>query len=196
MAAPSVAGVAALLLDASSDYQSQPALARARLMASAVRPDAWLEDAAAFPLTNTMGPGDLQALYGMGKVSARMSVLDRDQADGWAGGGAIAEVEDESQYAYSDIEVPEGASRLDVVLTWDEPPTEAIATPVLNDLDLWLDRGADCDDGPCGEQSSMSRIDNVEWIVAARTPSRARTGPRSCRAASTPHRRRRPSPGR
>ena len=165
MAAPSVAGVAALLLDANSDYQSQPALARARLMASAVRPDAWLENSAAFPSTNTSGPGDLQALYGLGKVSARMSMLDRDQADGWAGGGAIAEVEDESQYAYSDIEVPEGTSRLDVVLTWDEPPTEAIATPVLNDLDLWVDRDADCDDGPCGEQSSMSRIDNVEWIV-------------------------------
>ena len=61
--------------------------------------------------------------------------------------------------------MPEGTSRLDVVLTWDEPPTEAIATPVLNDLDLWLDRDADCDDGPCGEQSSTSRIDNVEWIV-------------------------------
>ena len=165
MAAPSVSGVAALLLDANSDYQSQPALARARLMASAVRPDAWLENSAAFPSTNTSGPGTLQALYGMGKVSARMAVLDRDQVDGWTGGGAVADVEDENQYAYSDIEVPEGASRLDVVLTWDEPPTEAIATPVLNDLDLWLDRGADCDDGPCGEQSSVSRIDNVEWIV-------------------------------
>ena len=122
-------------------------------------------DAAAFPSTNTGGPGTLQALYGMGKVSARMAVLDRDQVDGWTGGGAVADVEDESDYVYSDIEVPEGASRLDVVLTWDEPPTEAIATPVLNDLDLWLDRGADCDDGPCGEQSSVSRIDNVEWIV-------------------------------
>ena len=165
MAAPSVAGVAALLLDANPDYRSQPALARARLMVSAVRPNAWLEDAVAFPSTNTSGPGDLQAQYGMGKVSARLAALDRDQADGWAGGGAVAEVADESQYAYSDIEVPEGASRLDVVLTWDEPPTEAIATPVLNDLDLWLDRGADCDDGPCGEQSSVSRIDNVEWIV-------------------------------
>ena len=165
MAAPSVAGVAALLLDANPDYQSEPALARARLMASAVRPDAWLENSAAFPSTNTSGPGDLQALYGLGKVSARTAVLDRDQVDGWAGGGAVALVEDESEYAYSDIEVPEGTSRLDVVLTWDEPPTEAIATPVLNDLDLWLDRGADCDDGPCGEQSSMSRIDNVEWIV-------------------------------
>ena len=165
MATPSVAGVAALLLDAQPEYQSQPALARARLMASAVRPDAWLEEAAMFPSTNTSGPGNLQALYGLGKASARLVVLDRNQADGWVGGGAVAEVEDESNYTYTDIEVPEGASRLDVVLTWDEPPTEAIATPVLNDLDLWLDRDADCDDGPCGEQSSVSRIDNVEWII-------------------------------
>ena len=165
MAAPSVAGVAAQLLDAGAPYRSRPALARARLMASAVRPDAWLEDSASFPTTNTHGPGKLQALYGMGKVSARTAVLDRDRADGWVGGAAIAEVEDESQYAYSDIDVPEGASRLDLVLTWDEPPTEAIATPVLNDLDLWLDTGADCGDGPCGERSSVSRIDNVEWIV-------------------------------
>ena len=165
MAAPSVAGVAALLLDANPDYKNQPALARARLMASAIRPDVWLGHANAVPLTNTGGPGNLQAQNGLGKVSARLAVLDRDQADGWAGGGAVAEFKDESEYAYSDIEVPEGASRLDVVLTWDEPPTEAIATPVLNDLDLWLDRDADCDDGPCGEQSSASRIDNVEWIV-------------------------------
>ena len=165
MAAPSVAGVAALLLDADPGYRGQPALARAKLMASAVRPDVWLEDAAAFPSTNTGGPGFLQALYGLGKVSARLAVLDRDEVDGWTGGSALADVEDEDQYAYSDIEVPEGTSRLDVVLTWDEPPTEVIATPVLNDLDLWLDRGADCDDGPCGEQSSVSRIDNVEWIV-------------------------------
>ena len=125
MAAPSVAGVAALLLDAKPEYQSQPALTRARLMSSAVRPDAWLEEAAMFPSTNTSGPGNLQALYGLGKASARMAVLDRNQADGWVGGGAVAEVEDESNYTYTDIEVPEGASCLDVVLTWDEPPTEA-----------------------------------------------------------------------
>ena len=165
MAAPSVAGVAALLMDAVPDYRSQPALARARLMASAVRPDAWLQDETVFPSTNSNGPGRLQAMYGMGRVSARLAVVDRAQADGWTGGGAVAEMEDETEYSYSDIVVPEGASRLDVVLTWDEPPSEAIATPVLNDLDLWLDRDADCDDGPCGEQSSISRIDNVEWIV-------------------------------
>ena len=165
MAAPAVAGAAALLMDADPDYRSRPALARARLMASAIRPDVWLDNAAAFPTTNTGGPGDLQAEYGMGKVSARIAVLDRDRTDGWAGGAVVADVADEDEYAFTDITVPAGASRLDVVMTWDEPPSEAIATPVLNDLDLWLDADADCNDGPCGEQSSTSRIDNVEWIV-------------------------------
>ena len=165
MAAPSVAGVAALLLDANPGYRAQPALVRARLMASAIRPDAWLEAEAAFPSTNSDGPGTLQAEYGMGKVSARLAVLDRDRTDGWRGGGAAAEINSEDEYSYVDVEVPEDSTRLDVVLTWDEPPSEAIATPVLNDLDLWVDAGGDCADGACGEHASTSRIDNVEWIV-------------------------------
>ena len=164
MSSPSTAGVAALLMDAVPAYREQPALTRARLMASAIRPDAWLEDAAAFPLTNTNGPGTLQVQYGLGKVSARTSVLNRDRADGWTGGGAVAELED-GEYAYQDIHVPEGASRLDLVMTWDEPPTDTIASAVLNDLDLWLDRGGDCGATACGEHVSASRVDNVEWII-------------------------------
>ena len=101
---------------------------------------------------------------GLGKVSARTSVLNRDRADGWSGGGAISELRD-GQYAYQDIQVPEGASRLDLVLTWDEPPTDNIGSAVLNDLDLWLDRDADCGAVPCGEHVSSSRVDNVEWII-------------------------------
>ena len=50
-------------------------------------------------------------------------------------------------------------------MTWDEPPTDAIGSSVLNDLDLWLDEGADCGGTTCGEHSSTSRVDNVEWIV-------------------------------
>ena len=42
MASPTVAGIAALLMDASPEHQEKPALVRARLMASAIRPDAWL----------------------------------------------------------------------------------------------------------------------------------------------------------
>ena len=92
MASPTVAGVAALLMDAVPGYQLQPAAVRSRLMASAIRPDAWLEDPAAFPLTNSNGPGFLQSKYGLGKVSARTGILDSGHADGWFGGSATAEV--------------------------------------------------------------------------------------------------------
>ena len=151
-------------MDAIPGYQSQPAATRARLMASAVRPDAWLEDATAFPLDNSAGPGWMQARYGLGRVSAHTAVLNHDIADGWFGGAATAEVRD-GEYVFVDIEVPAGAGRLDIALTWDEPPADVVVAPVLNDLDLWLDHGADCADGPCGERSSTSRIDNVEWII-------------------------------
>ena len=164
MASPSVAGVAALLMDAVPSHRDHPALARARLMASAVKPDAWFEDAGAFPTDNTSGPGTVNARFGLGKVSARTSILDRDRSDGWTNGSVTAAFED-GEYAYHDIEVPEGASRLDVVLTWDEPPTDAIANAVLNDLDLWLDQGGDCAEVQCGEHSSASRKDNVEWVI-------------------------------
>ncbi len=164
MSSPTVAGVAALLMDAAPEHREHPALARARLMAGAIRPDAWLDAPDAFPTTNTGGPGPMQAQYGLGKVSARTSALSRDGSGGWIGGGAISELQ-EGEYAHHDIEVPEGTSRLDLVMTWDEPPADAIASTVLNDLDLWLDRDGDCEEAACGEQSSASRVDNVEWIV-------------------------------
>ena len=161
---PAVAGVAALLMDAVPAFREQPALTRARLMAGAIRPDPWLEAAAAFPATNTGGPGRLHSQYGLGKVSARTTVLNRDRADGWSGGAAVSELRD-GQYAYQDIPVPEGAGRLDLVLAWDEPPTDTIGSAVLNDLDLWLDRDGDCGAVACGEHVSSSRVDNVEWII-------------------------------
>ena len=169
MAAPSAAGVAALLMDGLPAYQERPALTRARLMASAVKPNVWLDGPNRFPADNSNGPGSLQARYGLGKASARTSALNRDRADGWVNGGAVSEMS-EGEYAHRDIEVPENASRLDLVLTWDEPPTDTIGQAVLNDLDLWLDRGGDCGSAACGEWSSVSRKDNVEWIIL-RNPS-------------------------
>lgn len=164
MAAPSVAGLAALLMDASPAHRAQPALVRARLMASAIKPNAWLESERQFPLNNTNGPGEAQSQYGMGMVSATATILNNDSENGWTSSGVSVEMEND-QYAYHDIEIPEDSSRLDIVMTWDEPPTDSIANNVLNDLDLWVDRGADCGDGPCGEHSSTSKIDNVEWII-------------------------------
>ena len=164
MSSPAVAGVATLLMDAARAYRERPALARARLMASAIKPDAWLDHPAGFPLNNSAGPGSIQARYGLGKVSARTSVLNRNRPGGWVNRGSITTLKD-GEYAYRDITVPPGASRLDLVMTWDEPPTDAIASSVLNDLDLWLDEGADCETVACGEHASTSRIDNVEWII-------------------------------
>ena len=164
MSAPTVSGIAALLMDAAPEHREHPALARARLMASAIRPDAWLDDPAGFPADNSNGPGTTQAVYGMGTASARISVLSRDDPTGWQNGSSTAELND-GEYAYQDIVVPEGAGRLDLVMTWDEPPAESIADTVLNDLDLWLDQGGDCSEEACGEYVSASRIDNVEWII-------------------------------
>ena len=93
MSSPAVAGVAALLMDAAPEYREQPAAVRARLMASAIRPDAFLDDVTRFPLHNSDGPGALQHRHGLGKVSARTSVLNRDEADGWFGGAAVIEGE-------------------------------------------------------------------------------------------------------
>ena len=169
MSSPAVAGVAALLMDAVPAHRERPALTRARLMASAVRPDAWLDAPARFPADNTDGPGTLQAQYGLGKVSARTSTLNRNQADGWTSGSATSALRN-GEYAHQDIRVPENASRLDLVMTWDEPPTDTLGEAVLNDLDLWLDRGGDCGDGGCGEHSSTSRKDNVEWIIVRNPP--------------------------
>ena len=164
MASPAVAGVAALLLDAVADYREHPALTRARLMASAIKPDTWLDAGDAWAVTNSDGPGVLQDQFGLGKASARTSVLQREQADGWESGAATSTLA-HGAAGHQDIEVPEGASRLDVVLAWDEPPADTIGSTVLNDLDLWLDKDGDCEVAACGEHASTSRRDNVEWII-------------------------------
>ena len=172
MATPSVAGVAALLMDAAPEFREQPAAVRARLMASAIRPDAFLSDVNQFPLHNSAGPGPLQHRYGLGKVSARTSVLNRDQPDGWVSGSAIVEIGD-GEYGYRDIEVPEGASRLDIAMTWDERAADTLSSAVLNDLDLWVDRDVDCaptQPAACGNAASRSTRDNVEWLILRDPP--------------------------
>ena len=164
MASPAVAGVAALLMQARAEFQNRPALARARLMASAIRPDAYLAGPAQLPVDNTAGPGAFQNLYGLGLVSARTSLYSDDNDRGWLIGSASARPDGDS-YEYIDIQIPEGAGRLDVVLTWDEQPADTFTRSVLNNLDLWVDRGADCDAHACGEHASRSPLDNVEWLL-------------------------------
>lgn len=164
MAAPSVAGVAALLMEARPEFRNRPALTRARLMASAIRPHAHLESRAQLPGDNTDGPGAFNNLYGLGLVSARMSLFSRDGPEGWLIGSATSRPEGEG-YEYIDIEVPEHAAQLDIVLTWDEQPADTLTRSVLNNLDLWADHGADCAGDACGEHSSRSEVDNVEWLL-------------------------------
>ena len=165
MSSPSVAGVAALLMDAQPALKWNPALARAALMSSAIKPDAWLDAGSAFPADNTDGPGPIHDRYGLGKVSGTTALFDRSRGNGWRSGGRYAIGLDTGEYEAVGIWVPQGASRLDVVLTWDEPPADVIANTVLNDLDLWLDAAADCGGARCGEYASRSRRDNVEWVV-------------------------------
>ncbi len=165
MSSPAVGGMAALMMEAAADLQNNPAMMRAYLMASAVRPDVWLDNPAWFPLNNTDGIGVIQEEYGMGSVSARVGVLNRDSEDGWTTGHSSVVLTD-GEYGYVDVTVPEGTERLDVVMTWDEPPAESVsAGVVLNDLDLWIDEHADCEDAACGEHSSVSVTDNVEWVI-------------------------------
>ncbi len=163
MASPAVAGVAVLLMDAVPAHREHPALVRARLMASAIKPGVWFESPDIYPTNNSNGPGELQSQYGLGRVSARTSILNRDDAHSWTSGSVVSDLAD-GEYAFHDIQVTEGTSRLDLVLTWDEPPADAVASAVLNDLDLWLDHNGDCELEPCGEYSSQSSVDNVEWI--------------------------------
>jgi len=158
-----MSGVATLLLEADPKFRNNPALVRARLMASAIRPEAFLQGGDAFRRDNTNGPGPLQNYYGLGIASARTSLLNRDTEDGWVLGSATSQPLS-GDYEYIDVDVPEGASRLDVVMTWDEQPAGALSQVVINDLDLWVDAGADCGEGPCGERSSESDIDSVEWV--------------------------------
>ena len=164
MASPSVAGVAALLMEARPEFQNRPALTRARLMASAIRPDAYLASRGQLPGDNTDGPGAFNNLYGLGLVSARTSLFSHDDPQGWLIGSAIAQPDNDT-YEYIDIQVPQGAGRLDVVLTWDEQPADTLTRSVLNNLDLWADQGGDCSVEACGEHASRSEVDSVEWLL-------------------------------
>ena len=162
MAAPSVAGVAALLMDVNPAFRNAPAYAKARLMASAIKPSntLGLED---FPLTNSNGPGAFNAEYGLGLVSASIAISEHNGS--WSHGGDYAQVEASKSYRY-ELEVAENTARLDIVLTWMESPNAAVArTTVVANLDLYLDEGGDCGSGACGEYASTSPNDNVEWIV-------------------------------
>lgn len=167
MAAPAVTGVAALLYDAVPASKETPAIARALLMASAIKPEPIVESSEQFALDNTLGPKPWQNQYGLGKVSARATVMNKDTAEGWTSGFAVTSLEDANTHKYVDVVVPQDASRIDIVVTWDEPAADTLQGSVLNDFDLWVDQDADCgtQEAKCGEYSSRSSVDNVEWVI-------------------------------
>ena len=163
MSSPAVAGIAALLMGTDDGFKTNPALVRAQLMATAIRADAFFEDEGHAPRTNTHGTGYINNQYGMGAVSARTAITQGPN-DEWSSHSAVSEIEND-EYAYIEIEVPEDTDRLDIVLTWDEPPNDNVGSAVMADLDLYLGPDEDCDVTECGEYVSSSRVDNLEYLI-------------------------------
>src|SRR5262249_10585860 len=151
------------------EFQSNPALLRAHMMASAIAHD----DVAG-----------LSNAYGLGRVSGFVEHWTVPDATGWSTNWFSGTVSD-TEWQYGDIVVPEGAQRLAVVpegaqglvvvLPWDEPAASAGALQAVPyDLDLWLDRDSSCDEpdhGACGQYSSVSTVDNVEFVVIPNPPA-------------------------
>lgn len=164
MSSPHVAGIASLLMQTVPEFQENPALVRAQLMASAVKPHTYFEGVSEmFPKNNTGAPGWFTWQNGMGAVSARTAILQNESA-GWVTGSATSELND-NEYAYIEIEVPENTKRLDIVLTWDEPPNDYVRDFVISDIDLYFGPDSDCDPTECADYSSTSSIDNVEYLI-------------------------------
>jgi hypothetical protein len=165
MATPHVTGIAASLLEHYPDFRGRPHLLRAHLMASSV-----LHRDAVVPADNDGGGRDD---YGLGRVSDYQSHWAHPDRNGWTGHWAWMTVTDRAWGSF-DVEVPAGASRLAVVLTWDEPEASAGASQaVSNDIDLWADLGADCAPdalGQCGEWASQSFDDNTEYLIIDNPP--------------------------
>ena len=167
MSSPHTAGMVALLMQAVPDFRDKPQLVRAQLMATAIKPNGWLAVPQHFPRDNSNDDPDDFGFFtsqrGLGFVSAR-TLLTQQEINGWATGSAVSELEND-EYAYIEIEVQDGTERLDIVLAWDEPPTDNSGDTVIADIDLYLGPNDDCDPTECGTHSSTSRVDNVEYLI-------------------------------
>jgi len=172
-AAPHVTGLAATLME-HYPFELDPAMLRAHLMATAIAHD------------NVTGKSND---YGLGRVSGWVAHWDHTNNDGWSNfwfSGLISTV---GGYHYRDLIVPPGTKRLSIVMTWDELPASAGASrAVMWDLDLWADQIGGCS-GPCAQYRSVSKVDNVEYIVVNNPPAgtyRLRAFPISAPLAGIP----------
>jgi len=157
MAAPHVTGLAATLMEHYPEFQGNPALLRAHMMASAIAHN-----------DVTAKSND----YGLGHVSGYLAHWNQLDAAGWNSYRFFGYI-DSSAFQFGDIPVPAGTQRLVVVLTWDEPAASAGASrAVTYDLDLYVDKDGRCTavNGACGTLGSISSIDNVEYIVFNNPP--------------------------
>lgn len=166
MAAPHVAGIAATVRQHYSIFENRPHLMRAHLMASSI-----LHDDNDTPANNSNGGRNT---YGLGRVSTYISHWARSGSGGWSGHWASRNITN-SNWGYRDIDVPSGTDRLVVVMTWDEDSASSGASKAVKyDLDLWIDRNADCtpdSKGQCGEWASQSYDDNVEYLIINDPPA-------------------------
>ena len=165
MATPHVSGIAASLMEHYAEFRDRPQLLRAHLMASTV-----LRRDQTTPANNTAGGRND---YGLGRLSSYEAHWAHFNPNGWRSRWAWQTITNQS-WGFFDIDVPQGADRLVVVMTWDEPEASAGASrAVTYDLDLWADHNADCtpdSKGQCGEWASQSNIDNTEYLIINSPP--------------------------
>jgi hypothetical protein len=139
MATPHVSGVAATVMEHYPEFHNLRHLIRAHLMATAL-----LRNNVATPARNTETPNTTRNTYGLGRVSPYVAHWAHPNLAGRTTHGAWRMIT-RDRWGFRDIEVPPGASRLVIVLTWDEPAASAGASAAVDyDLDLWIDRAPFC----------------------------------------------------
>jgi len=173
MATPHVSGIAATVMEHYPEFRTLPHLMRAHLMSTAL-----LHDNVVAPVNNTPAPDATRNTFGLGRVSPYVAHWAHFNNNGWSTHWAWRTIT-RTSWGFRDIDVPAGAKRLVVAMTWDEQAASAGASSAVDhDLDLWIDREPFCTPdakGQCGEFASQSWIDNVEYqIIENPAPGRYR----------------------